>query len=102
MQLSTRQILEASGLNSLDEVDSSEDVELLQESIEEVSAKAPEGVAAGLWGVITTAAGLNTSAGDDSSTPLIVALACVCTRLEVGARRARPFAFSISFSWAAL
>eukprot|EP01047_Picozoa_sp_COSAG01_P051524 COSAG01_NODE_5326_length_4332_cov_15.167730_2_plen_536_part_00 len=59
VQLSARQILEQSGLNSLDEIDSSEDVELLQESIEDVSARAPEGVAAGLWGVITTAAGLN-------------------------------------------
>ena len=59
MQLSTRSIMDQSGFNSLNEIDSQDDVVHLQETIEAVADTPPEGYAATLWAAATAAAGLN-------------------------------------------
>jgi hypothetical protein len=56
----TSSILEQSGLNSLDSIDSASDVDTLNESIDMVAAEPPAGVMGALWNTLTNVAGRNT------------------------------------------
>eukprot|EP01047_Picozoa_sp_COSAG01_P025522 COSAG01_NODE_1616_length_9720_cov_16.818314_3_plen_508_part_00 len=56
----TSSILEQSGFNSLDSIDSASDVDTLNESIDKVAAEPPAGVMGTLWNTLTNVAGRNT------------------------------------------
>jgi hypothetical protein len=67
---------------------------LLQDSIEDVAAKAPEGVAGALWGVITTATGLNLmkTVGSKSGTPMAARVAAQVEVDDITERQALEIA----------
>ena len=68
----TSSILSEAGFNSLDSIDTVEDVSTLNESIDTVAANPPQGVIGALWSTISNVAGRNTlqQVGENESTPV--------------------------------
>jgi hypothetical protein len=92
VQQATSRILDDSGFNGLDEIDTVDDVVQLKTSIRDVATTPPQGVAAAMWGLLANAAGHNMMKAVEDSAPTGVVRAAAQT--EAGQSTDATLAFA--------
>jgi hypothetical protein len=92
VQQATSQILDDSGFNGLDEIDTVDDVVQLKTSIRDVAKTPPQGVAAAMWGLLANAAGHNMMKAVQDSAPTGVVRAAAQTEAGQSAEATVAFA----------